>query len=528
MVRTAQSATRARLEELLSRRLLVLDGAMGTMIHAHQPQEEDYRGARFPNHSKLLKNCTEVMVLTQPRMIEDIHRAYLEAGADIVETDSFNSNVISMADFDLQEHVFELNVKAAEIARRAADAMTRQTPDQPRFVAGSLGPTNKTLCFSRKVEDPGFREVTFDQMVAAYTEQIHGLVSGGVDILLAETVFDTLNLKACLFAIDQYFEKHGVRLPVMISVTIFPGGRTLTAQTVEAFWTSISQFDMLSVGINCALGVEQMRPYVENLAAIAPVYTSCYPNAGLPNELGEFDDTPEHMARALREFAANGWLNIVGGCCGTRPNHIRAIAQAVADQRPRVRPQLPHRSAYSGTEPLVIRPDSNFIMIGERTNITGSRRFARLIRTGNFEEALSVARDQVEGGANIIDINMDEGLIDGEKAMTRFLNLLAAEPDIARVPLMIDSSNWAVIEAGLKCVQGKPIVNSISLKEGEAKFLEQARLCHRYGAAVVVMAFDEDGQADDLQRRREICRRAYDILVEQVGFPAEDVIFDPN
>src|SRR5262245_30454060 len=492
---SAHTGSRAILEELLGQRILVLDGAMGTEIHARKPTEEDYRGTRFSNHSKLLKNCTEVMVLTQPKLIETIHRAYLDAGADIVETCTFNSNAISMADFDLQAHVQEMNVRAAELARRAADDFTRRNPAKPRFVAGSLGPTNKTLNISPNVNDPGFRATTFDEMAAAYSEQVHGLISGGVDILLAETVFDPLNLKACLFAIEDCFEKRGIRLPVMISVTIFDGGRTLTAQTVDAFWIAVQPHDMLSVGINCALGVEQMRPYMENLAAIAAVPTSCYPNAGLPNALGEFDDTPEHMARVLGEFAQNGWLNLVGGCCGTTPAHIHAIAKAVEKTPPRKIPELPHWTSFSGTEPLVIRPESNFIMIGERTNITGSRKFARLIKDDKYEEAVAIARDQVEGGANIIDVNMDADLIDGKEAMTRFLNLIAAEPDIARVPVMVDSSKWEVIEAGLKCIQGKAIVNSISLKEGEEKFLEQAKIIKRFGAAAVVMAFDEEGQA---------------------------------
>ena len=528
MPKAAPSAPKSRLEELLGERILVLDGAMGTMIHAHNPQEEDYRGERFRNHSKLLKNNTEIMVLTQPKMIEEIHTAYLEAGADIIETDSFNSNSISMADFDLVEHVLELNQAAASIARRAADAMTKKTPEKPRFVAGSIGPTNRTLNISPDVNDPGYRATTWDEMVAAYYEQVHGLVTGGVDLLLAETAFDTLNLKACLFAIDQYFAEHGVRLPVMVSTTIFDGGRTLTAQTVEAFWASVSHFPLLSVGINCALGVDQMRPYVENMADISSVFTSCYPNAGLPNALGEFDDTPEHMATALRAMAQEGWLNIVGGCCGTRPPHIRAIAEALKDVRPRVRPTIPDLSRFSGTEALTVRPETNFLMIGERTNITGSKKFARLIKSENYDEALAVAREQVDGGANIIDVNMDEGLIDGPKAMTRFLNLIAAEPDIAKVPVMIDSSAWPVIEAGLKCVQGKGIVNSISLKEGEAKFLEQARLVRRYGAAVVVMAFDEQGQAVTRDEKVRICRRAYKILTEEVGFPPSDIIFDVN
>jgi 5-methyltetrahydrofolate--homocysteine methyltransferase len=528
MLKTVTTDTRQMLEELLAQRILILDGAMGTMIHSRHPSEEEYRGRRFAHHSKLLKNCTEVMVLTQPGMIEEFHRDYLEAGADIIETDTFNANRLSMSEYDLQEYVVELNQRAAEIARRAADAMTRNTPERRRFVGGSIGPTNKTLNISGKVEDPSYRAVTFTQMAAAYSEQVHGLVKGGVDLLVVETSFDTLNLKACLFAIDEYFEKHQLVLPVMVSFTVFDGGRTLTMQTVEACWTSISHFDMLSVGINCALGAEKIRPYIENLAAIAPVFISCHPNAGMPNALGEFDDTPEHMASVLGEFAANGWLNIVGGCCGTTPRHIRAIAEAVSLMRPHQRTKAPGWSCFSGTEKLEIRPESNFIMIGERTNITGSRRFARLIKAGDFEGALSVAREQVEGGANIIDINMDEGLIDSEKAMGHFLNLIAAEPDIARVPIMIDSSKWSVIEAGLRCVQGKSIVNSISLKEGEAKFLEQARLIRRYGAAVVVMAFDEEGQAVTADRKVAICERAYRLLTQEVGFTGADIIFDVN
>ncbi len=528
MAHASSTSTRELLEEILDGRILVIDGAMGTMIHAHQPTEEDYRGRRFAQHSKLLKNCTEVMALTQPRIIEDIHTEYLEAGADIIETDSFNSNALSMADYDLQDHVVELNQAAAEIARRAADAMTRRTPDRPRFVAGSLGPTNKTLNISGSVDDPGYRATTWDEMVAAYSEQVHGLVTGGVDILLAETAFDTLNMKACLFAIDEYFQTRDIRLPVMISTTIFNGGKTLTAQSVEAFWASVSQFDMLSVGINCALGPEQMRPYVELLSQIAPARLSCYPNAGLPNVMGGFDETPDQMGAALGEWARNGWLNIVGGCCGTTPAHIRAIAAAVAEASPRERPTPPRFSTFSGTDVLTIRPETNFIMVGERTNITGSKKFARLIREERFDEAISVARQQVEGGANILDVNMDEGLIDGPKAMTRFLNLVASEPDLARVPIMVDSSNFAVIEAGLKCIQGKSIVNSISLKEGEAKFLDQARLVRRYGAAVVVMAFDEQGQAVEAEHKVSICLRAHRLLTEVVGFASSDIIFDAN
>jgi 5-methyltetrahydrofolate--homocysteine methyltransferase len=516
-------------DELLAQRILILDGPKGTMIQAHQLSEEQFRGSRFRHHARPLKGCNDLLVLTQPQVVESIHRAYLEAGADIIQTNTFNATAVSMADYGLEEHIFDLNRAAAELARRAADAMTQRTPDKPRLVAGSIGPTNKTLSLSRDVNDPGFREVTFDQIVAAYAEQVAGLLAGGVDLLMPETAFDTLMLKACLFAIEQYFEQHHVRVPVMVSLTI-PGkdGRTLSGQTPEAAWISIAQHELLSVGINCALGAEEMRPHVESLSRIAPCYVSCHPNAGLPNAFGEFDDTPEHMAGVLRQFAANGWVNIVGGCCGSTPRHIRAIAEAVHDLTPRPRPDVPRWSYFSGLEPLVVRPESNFILIGERTNVTGSRRFARLIKSGNFEEALAVAREQVEGGANILDVNMDEALLDGEKAMTRFLNLLAAEPDIARIPVMIDSSKWSVIEAGLKCVQGKAIVNSISLKEGEEKFLEQARLVKRYGAAVVVMAFDEEGQAVTADRKVEICQRAYRLLTEEVGFAAGDIIFDVN
>jgi 5-methyltetrahydrofolate--homocysteine methyltransferase len=513
---------------LLAERILVLDGAMGSMIYAHHPTEEDYRGQRFRNHPVNLRNCTEVMVLTRPSLIEDIHRAYLAAGADIIETNTFNSNAISMGEFRLREHVAELNLKAAELARHAADEFTRNNPDRPRFVAGSIGPTNKTLSLGTHVEDPGRRDVTFDDMVATYLEQIEALVRGGVDILLPETSFDTLVLKACLFAIEQFFSEHGQRLPVMISGTIFPGGRTLSSQSVEAFYISVSHFDALSIGLNCAVGVDLMRAEIERLASICRARVSCYPNAGMPDGFGGFTGDKDHTARQLGEWARNGWLNIVGGCCGTNADWIHSIAQAVAGVRPRRVPDLPSWAAYSGTDPLVVRPETNFVMIGERTNITGSRKFARLIKDGNYEEALKVARDQVEGGANLIDVNMDADLIEGEAAMTRFLNLASAEPDIARVPVMVDSSKWSVIEAGLKCLQGKGVVNSISLKEGEPKFLEQARLVRRYGAAVVVMAFDEEGQAVTAERKVAICARAYKLLTEKIGFAPSDIIFDTN
>lgn len=520
--------TRARLDELLSQRILILDGSMGALIYSRQPTEEDYRGSRFRSHSHNLKNCTEVLVLSQPQLIEGIHRAYLEAGADIIETDTFNGTRLALSEFGLEEHVFELNKRAAEIARSAADAMTRQTPHKPRFVAGSIGPTNKSLSLGVNVEDPGYRDITFDQMVEVYAEQVAGLVAGGVDILAPETSFDTLVMKACLFAIDKYFTEHNVRVPVMISGTIFENHRTLSMQPIEAFYVSVSHFDALSVGVNCAVGVDLMRPHVETLAGMSRTHVCCYPNAGLPDGFGGFKGDKDYTARVLGEFARNGWLNIVGGCCGTTPEWIHAIAQAVEGVPPRKIPELPRWSSYSGNEALVIRPETNFVMIGERTNITGSRRFARLIKTGNFEEALAVAREQVENGANVIDVNMDEGLIDGVKAMTHYLNLIATEADIARVPIMIDSSKWEIIEAGLKCIQGKGIVNSISLKEGEAKFLEQARLVRRYGAAVVVMAFDEEGQAVTADRKVAICERAHKLLTEQVGFPSSDIIFDVN
>ena len=529
MLMKATVETSQAIHEMLAERILVLDGSMGALIMANKPTEEDYRGTRFAKHDKLLQNCTDVLALTQPRMIEGIHREYLEAGADIIETLTFNATSLGLGHFNLQDQVHDINRAAVEIARSAADAMTLKTPGRPRLVAGSIGPTGVSLNIAPPGEDPSYRAATFEQMVAAYSEQIHALVTGGVDLLIAETSIDTLNLKACLFAIDEYFETHGRRLPVMVSVALDRFGRTmLTAQSVEAWWIAVSHFNMLSVGINCAVGVDQMRPFVDELAHIAPVFTSCYPNAGIPDGLGEFPDSPEYMAKALREFGQNGWLNLVGGCCGTTPRHIRAIADAVADLPPRSLPTVPSWSSFSGDEPLRIRPESNFIMIGERTNITGSRRFARLIKEGDFQTAIGVAREQVDGGANILDVNMDEGMIEGEAAMTRFLRLVAGEPAIAKIPIMIDSSKWSVIEAGLKCVQGKPIVNSISLKEGEEKFLEQAKLVRRYGAAVVVMAFDEKGQAVDAGNKVAICQRAFKLLTEEAGLRTSDIIFDVN
>jgi 5-methyltetrahydrofolate--homocysteine methyltransferase len=524
-----QSERIAELERLLRERILVLDGAMGTMIQSYHLDEAGYRGERFAGYSRDLRGNNDLLSLTQPEIIQAIHREYLEAGADIIETNTFNSTSISMADYGMESLAFELNVAGARNARKAADAVMAANPGRACFVAGALGPTNRTASLSPDVNNPAFRAITYDQLVEAYSEQTRGLIEGGADLLLVETVFDSLNSKAALFAIDRFFEEHQCRLPVMVSFTITDqSGRTLSGQTVEAYWASISHIELLSVGINCALGAKQMRPYIEELSNLAPVYLSCYPNAGLPNAFGGFDETPERMAADLREFAANGWLNLVGGCCGSTPIHIRAMARAVREMAPRVPPAADHSTRLSGLEPLVIRPESNFINIGERTNVTGSPKFAKLILGGQFEEALAVARQQVEGGAQIIDVNMDEGMLDSEKAMVHFLNLIASEPDIARVPVMIDSSKWSVIEAGLKCIQGKPVVNSISLKEGEEKFREQARLIRRYGAAVVVMAFDELGQADTVERKVEICTKSYRILTEELGFPPQDIIFDPN
>ena len=529
MIDTHGSNADGLLEHLLHERILVLDGAMGTMVQSRQLDEATVRGQRFVDHPKTLKNFIDILCLTRPEMITDIHRQYLAAGADIVETNTFGATRIAMEDFQLQSLVRELNLAAAACARAAVDEFNARTPDQPRFVAGSIGPTSKTASISPAVEDPGFRAVSFDQLVESYYEQVAALVEGGVDILFPETAFDTLNLKACLFAIDRFFEEHGVRLPVLASVTIpDASGRTLSGQTVAAMWNSISHFPLLSVGINCALGPERMRPYIEELSDIAPVFLSCHPNAGLPNEFGGYDETPAQMAAVLREFVAAGWLNIVGGCCGTTPEHIRAFAQMVRGQSPRRRPDVERLTRLSGQEPLTIRPDTNFIMIGERTNVTGSRKFARLIQEERYDEALEIAREQVENGASVIDVNMDADLLDGEAAMARLLNLIAAEPDICKVPVMIDSSKWSVIEAGLKCVQGKSIVNSISLKDGEQEFLRRARLIRRYGAAAVVMAFDEQGQATETDDKVRICRRAYQLLTERLGFPPEDIIFDPN
>ena len=528
MPTASRSARTAAFQKLLASRIAVLDGAMGTMVHALALDEQGFRGERFRTHPKDLKNCIDVLVLTQGDAIRGIHAAYLEAGADIVETNTFGATSLALADFGLADHVRELNLTAARLAREAADAATAKTPDRPRFVAGSIGPTNKQLSIAGNVADPGHRDVTFDQMVATYREQVEALLEGDVDLLLAETAFDTLVLKSCLYAIEQVFQEKGIRIPVMASFTVFEGGRTLSAQTVEACWESIAHFDLVSVGINCALGPEKLRTHLADLSRVANIPVSCYPNAGLPNALGGFDETPEMMAKVLGEFAREGWLNVIGGCCGTTPPHIKAIAEAVSKFPPRAPATPEKRSRYSGLELLEIRPESSFTVIGERTNVTGSRAFARLIKEDRYEEALAVARQQVENGANIIDVNVDEGMLDGPAVMTKFLTLLSSEPDVARVPVMIDSSRWEVLEAGLKCLQGKGIVNSISLKEGEEAFLRQARTIRRYGAAVVVMAFDEEGQATDTERKVSICRRAYKLLTEQAGFPPEDIIFDPN
>jgi 5-methyltetrahydrofolate--homocysteine methyltransferase len=496
--------TADEIARLLRERIVILDGPMGTMIQTHKLDEAAYRG-QFRDHPVELKGNNDLLNITQPEIIKDLHRQYFDAGADIVETNTFNSNAISMADYKMEPLIYELNVAGARLARSAADEAMARNPARPRFVAGSVGPTNRMASMSPDVNNPAFRATTFDTLVGAYYEQARGLIDGGVDFLLAETIFDTLNAKAALFAFQKYFAETGHSVPVMASVTITDNsGRTLSGQTIEAFWTSISHVPLLSVGINCALGGKQMRPYIEELSNIAPVYMSCHPNAGLPNAFGGYDETAAETSEVLREFAANGWLNIVGGCCGTTPDHIQAIAEAVEGLKPRVAPTSKPYMRLSGLEPLTLRPDLNFVNIGERTNVTGSPKFSKLILAGEYEEALSVGRQQVEGGAQIIDVNMDEGLLDSEAAMTRFLNLIATEPDIARVPIMVDSSKWSVIEAGLKCTQGKSIVNSISLKEGEEVFKDHALMIRKYGAAVVVMAFDERGQADTIERKVEV------------------------
>ena len=517
------------LTALLAQRILVLDGAMGTMIQTYQLGEQDYRGDRFANWPRDLKGNNDLLSLTQPWIIRAIHAAYLDAGADILETNSFNSTAISMADYGLEDLVYELNHASARLAREVADEFERRESGSSKFVAGVLGPTNRTASLSPDVNDPGFRNVRFDDLVVTYTEAIRGLLDGGADLLLVETIFDTLNAKAALFAIESYFETADFRVPIMISGTITDAsGRTLSGQTTEAFWNSVAHGRPLSVGLNCALGAKALRQYVQELSRIAPTFVSTHPNAGLPNEFGGYDESPEYMAGVLREFAESGLVNLVGGCCGTTPAHIKAIAEAVAGLPPRVPASPPPRLRLSGLEPLTIGPESIFVNVGERTNVTGSRKFARLVLAGDYNAGLEIARQQVESGAQMVDVNMDEGMLDSQQAMTTFLQLMASEPDISRVPVVVDSSKWSVIEAGLKCVQGKGVVNSISLKEGEESFIRQATLVRRYGAAVIVMAFDEQGQADTADRKVEICQRAYRILTQQVGFSPEDIIFDPN
>jgi len=515
------------INQALAERILILDGAMGSLIQTYKLEEADYRGERFADWECDVKGNNDLLVITQPQIIKDIHKAYLEAGADIVETNTFNATSISMADYKMEELVYEINREAAAVARAACDEF--ETADRPRFVAGVLGPTNRTASLSPDVNNPGYRNVTFDQLKEAYTESMRGLVDGGADIILVETIFDTLNAKAALFAIEEYFEAHNIKLPVMISGTITDAsGRTLSGQTAEAFWNSLRHVEPISFGFNCALGAKELRQYVEEIAGIANCHINTHPNAGLPNEFGEYDETPEEMAAEIEEWAKNGFLNIIGGCCGTTPTHIAAIAEAVAKYPPR-KPQAHNfTTRLSGLEPCNITEESLFVNVGERTNVTGSAKFKRLILEEQYDEALSVAREQVENGAQIIDVNMDEGMLDGENAMVTFLNLIAGEPDISRVPVMIDSSKWPIIEAGLKCIQGKGVVNSISMKEGEESFIKQAKLCRQYGAAIIVMAFDEEGQADTQARKVEICSRAYKILTEQLNFPPEDIIFDPN
>jgi 5-methyltetrahydrofolate--homocysteine methyltransferase len=518
-----------RLKQELSQRILFLDGAMGTMIQGYKLEEKDYRGERFAQWEVDLKGNNDLLSLTQPDIIKAIHSAYFESGSDIVETNTFNSTGISMADYRMEALAYELNVESARIARQAADEYTAKTPEKPRFVAGVLGPTARTASMSPDVNDPGFRNISFDELVVAYIEATQGLIDGGADIILIETIFDTLNAKAAIFAVETVFDQIGAKLPVMISGTITDAsGRTLSGQTVGAFWNSLKHVQPISFGFNCALGAKELRQYIAELATICDTHVSAHPNAGLPNEFGEYDESPQAMAKELEDWAQSGYLNIIGGCCGTSPPHIKAIVDAVQKYPPRVIPDIEKRCRLAGLEPMSIGPDTLFVNVGERTNVTGSAAFKRLIIEGDFETALDVAKQQVENGAQIIDINMDEGMLESKEAMVRFLMLIASEPDIAKVPIMLDSSKWDILEAGLKCIQGKGVVNSISLKEGKEAFIKHAKLVRRYGAAVIVMAFDEEGQADTKARKVEICQRAYKILVEQVGFPPEDIIFDPN
>jgi 5-methyltetrahydrofolate--homocysteine methyltransferase len=527
----ATTTVRARLEQLLAQRILVMDGAMGTMIQARSLEEADFRGERYAEHASPLKGNNDLLSITRPDVVRSIHDSFFEAGADMIETNTFTATSVAQADYGLEAAAYDINISAARIARESASAWAARTPDRPRFVAGAIGPTSKTLSLSPKVDDPGFRSVTFDELKASYAEQVRGLLDGGVDVLLVETIFDTLNAKAALLAVIEEKEARGLDIPTMISVAITDAsGRTLSGQTVDAFLHSVEHVQPLSIGVNCSLGANEMRPYVAELAGRAGCFVTSYPNAGLPNAFGEYDEAPETTGALLREFAESGLVNAVGGCCGTTPSHIAAISRAVRDVSPRELTSTANarRTFYTGLETLAVTPESNFLMVGERTNVAGSARFRRLIKEDDFETAIEVALDQVRGGANILDVNMDEGLLDSEVCMTRFLNLLAVEPEIARIPVMVDSSKWTVIEAGLKCLQGKGIVNSISLKEGDEDFLDKARVIQHYGAGVVVMAFDETGQADTTERKVEICKRAYGLLVEEVGFNPDDIVFDPN
>ncbi|HIM27188.1 MAG TPA: methionine synthase, partial [Candidatus Marinimicrobia bacterium] len=515
----------SRIKDIFKDQIIVIDGAMGTMVQSYNLTEEDFRGERFKDHTSDLKGNNDLLCLTRPDVVGEIHKAYFDAGADIVETNTFNANAISQQDYNTEKLAYEINLEAAKIAKSTAALFS----DKPRFVAGALGPTNRTASLSPSVNDPGFRNINFDELKDAYYDQARGLSEGGVDLFLIETVFDTLNCKAALYAVRELLEKQNRDIPVLVSGTITDAsGRTLSGQTVEAFWHSIRHANLTAVGLNCALGAEQIRPWLDELSTAADTYAFVYPNAGLPNEFGEYDETPEAMAVIIKEFAESGLVNLVGGCCGTTPDHIKAIAEAVAGVEPRKIPKLDSLTKLSGLEPVTIRPDSNFVNVGERTNVTGSTRFRRLIKEDNYEEALSVARQQIENGAQVIDVNMDEGLLDSEKAMETFLRMIASEPDIAKVPVMVDSSKWSVLEKGLKNLQGKGIVNSISMKEGVEEFKHQANVIKKYGAAVIVMAFDEDGQADTYERKVDICTRAYNILTEEVGFPPEDIIFDLN
>ena len=526
---TQVNPTTDRLFAQLERRILLLDGAMGTMIQAHALEEADFRGTRFSDWQTDLKGNNDLLTLTQPEIISGIHRQYLEAGADIIETNTFNANAVSMADYQMESLVRELNIESAKLAKHAAEEFTMITPDQPRFVAGVLGPTNRTASLSPDVSDPGFRNISFDDLDRHYYEACDALIEGGVDIIMIETVFDTLNAKAAIFAIQRVFDDRDLVLPISISGTITDAsGRTLSGQTLEAFWNSVRHAQPLSIGLNCALGPAQLREHIAELSSLSDTYVSAHPNAGLPNAFGGYDETAEQMAEEIVEWAAQGHLNIIGGCCGSTPEHIKAIREAVIDENPRVLPTIPEACRLSGLEACTINKESLFVNVGERTNVTGSAKFLRLIKEGEYETALNIARQQVEEGAQIIDVNMDEGLLDSHAVMERFLHLIAAEPDISRVPVMIDSSKWSVIEAGLKCIQGKCIVNSISMKEGEEEFLRQAKLAMRFGAAIVVMAFDEEGQADTVARKVSICERAYHLLVDGIGFDPNDIIFDPN